>query len=94
MPITLDTIIIGTGITVLSLLTFVAALGVGIAFAWITYSAIRWFPIFLMQHMKAADKFVVHRKDGTILSYANGWCVLNIGPFSVVFVNGRSREDG
>lgn len=90
MHTTLDTVLFGTGITVLTLFAFVAAVGASLVFTWITYSAIRWFPIYIMRTLKFSDQFSVKRFDGNVITYKNCLVLLNIASFSIVLVNGKS----
>ncbi len=94
MHTTLDTFLFGTGITVLALISLLGGAAAAFGTTWVTYSVIRWFPIFVLREIGAADRFTVQRRDGQTYVYTNALIALNIGSFSIVLVNGGVREEG
>lgn len=93
MHTTLDTLIFGTGLTVLGFFCLLGSAAAAFVVTWMTYMVIRWFPIFVLREIQAADRFTVQRRDGQTFVYTNALIVLNIARFSIVLVNGGVRDE-
>lgn len=87
MHTTLDTVIFGTGITVLTCALFVASFATACAVAIISYAAFRDIPIFFMRRLKTPLDVSVKRRDGVTMSYKYSLNLLTIGRFSIIAID-------